>query len=103
MTEQRWDPRTYAQHARFVSDLGAGVVELLGPRSGERILDLGCGDGSLTEKLVAAGCVVVAVDASAGQGGGAPAPRPGAGAGCGGGAPFARAVGPPVRKTARAL
>lgn len=64
MTEQRWDPRTYAQHARFVSDLGAGVVELLAPRPGERILDLGCGDGALTEKLVAAGASVVAVDAS---------------------------------------
>ena len=64
MTEQRWDPRTYAQHARFVSDLGAGVVELLAPRPGERILDLGCGDGALTAKLVAADCVVVAVDAS---------------------------------------
>jgi trans-aconitate methyltransferase len=64
MTEQRWDPRTYAQHARFVSDLGVGVVELLAPRPGERILDLGCGDGALTEKLVAAGASVVAVDAS---------------------------------------
>jgi trans-aconitate methyltransferase len=64
MTEQRWDPRTYAQHARFVSDLGAGVVELLAPRPGERILDLGCGDGALTEKLAAAGASVVAVDAS---------------------------------------
>jgi len=67
MTEQRWDPRTYAQHARFVSDLGAGVVDLLAPRAGERILDLGCGDGALTEKLVAAGASVVAVDASAEQ------------------------------------
>jgi SAM-dependent methyltransferase len=64
MTEQRWDPRTCAQHARFVSDLGAGVVELLAPRAGERTLDLGCGDGALTEKLVAAGSLVVAVDAS---------------------------------------
>jgi trans-aconitate methyltransferase len=67
MTEQRWDPRTYAQHARFVSDLGSGVVDLLAPRPGERILDLGCGDGALTEKLVAAGAEVVAVDASAEQ------------------------------------
>jgi SAM-dependent methyltransferase len=67
MTEQRWDPRTYAQHARFVSDLGAAVVELLAPRPGERILDLGCGDGALTEKLVAAGASVVAVDASEAQ------------------------------------
>jgi trans-aconitate methyltransferase len=67
MMEQRWDPRTYAQHARFVSDLGAGVVDLLAPRPGERVLDLGCGDGALTEKLVAAGASVVAVDASAEQ------------------------------------
>jgi trans-aconitate methyltransferase len=67
MTEQRWDPQTYAQHGRFVSDLGSGVVDLLAPRPGERILDLGCGDGALTEKLVAAGAEVVAVDASAEQ------------------------------------
>jgi trans-aconitate methyltransferase len=64
MTEQRWDPQTYAKHGRFVSDLGSGVVELLEPRAGERILDLGCGDGALTEKLVAAGAEVIAVDAS---------------------------------------
>ena len=64
MPEQRWDPATYAQHARFVSDLGAGVVDLLAPRPGERILDLGCGDGALTERIAAAGARVVAVDAS---------------------------------------
>jgi trans-aconitate methyltransferase len=67
MTEQQWDPQTYAKHARFVSDLGAGVVDLLAPRRGERILDLGCGDGALTKKLVAAGAEVVAVDASVEQ------------------------------------
>jgi len=67
MTEQRWDPQTYAQHARFVSDLGSPVVDLIAPRPGERILDLGCGDGALTEKLVASGASVVAVDASAEQ------------------------------------
>ena len=42
-------------------------MDLLAPRPGERILDLGCGDGALTEKLVAAGAEVVAVDASAEQ------------------------------------
>ncbi len=31
---------------------------------GEHILDLGCGDGVLTEKIAAAGAVVVAVDAA---------------------------------------
>lgn len=66
-TVQTWDPERYARNARFVSDLGAPVVELLAPRPGERILDLGCGDGALTEKLVGLGCRVVGVDASAEQ------------------------------------
>jgi trans-aconitate methyltransferase len=61
---QTWSPEQYAQQARFVSDLGMPVVELLAPRAGERILDLGCGDGSLTKKLVEMGCQVVGVDAS---------------------------------------
>lgn len=67
MTTQQWDPDTYARNARFVSDLGAGVLELLAPQPGEQILDLGCGDGALTEKLVAAGCRVIAIDSSAEQ------------------------------------
>jgi len=43
------------------------VLELLRPVAGERILDLGCGDGALTAELVARGCSVVGVDASAEQ------------------------------------
>ena len=61
---QHWDPESYAAHARFVSDLGAPVVDLLAPQPGERILDLGCGDGALTERLRNAGCLVVGVDSS---------------------------------------
>jgi len=65
--KQSWDPDAYARNARFVSDLGAPVLELLAPRPGERILDLGCGDGALTRKLADSGCDVVGVDASAPQ------------------------------------
>lgn len=62
--EQKWSSETYDENVRFVSDLGADVLSLLDPRAGERILDLGCGDGALTEKLVAAGADVVGVDSS---------------------------------------
>jgi trans-aconitate methyltransferase len=65
--QQTWDPERYARNARFVADLGMPVVELLAPVAGEHVLDLGCGDGALTEKLVALGCTVVGVDGSAEQ------------------------------------
>src|ERR1700733_1442003 len=64
---QTWNPDQYARNARFVSDLGAPVLELLDPQPGERILDLGCGDGVLTAKLQSLGCDVLGVDASAAQ------------------------------------
>lgn len=43
---------------------GAGVLELLEPKPGERILDLGCGTGRLTEKIAESGAEVVGLDAS---------------------------------------
>jgi SAM-dependent methyltransferase len=64
---QTWDPVSYARNARFVSDLGAPIVELLAAQPGERILDLGCGDGALTKRLAELGCDVVGVDASPAQ------------------------------------
>ena len=64
---QHWDPDRYARNARFVADLGAPLLDLLDPQPGEAVLGLGCGDGALTERLVAAGARVVGVDASAEQ------------------------------------
>lgn len=60
---QDWQAERYAANARFVADLGMPVAELLAPKAGERILDLGCGDGALTLKLQELGCQVVGVDA----------------------------------------
>jgi len=63
-SRQHWSAARYAEAAHFVPALGAPVLELLAPAPGEQILDLGCGDGVLTEKIAAAGAVVVAVDAA---------------------------------------
>ncbi|MBT5413631.1 MAG: methyltransferase domain-containing protein [Rhodospirillaceae bacterium] len=65
--EQHWDPGRYQRNAGFVAALGAPLLDLLKPRAGEDILDLGCGDGALTIRLIELGAKVVPVDASAEQ------------------------------------
>jgi len=61
---QTWDTEAYAANGRFVATLASDVVALLAPQAGEEILDLGCGDGALTEQLAATGAVLLGVDAS---------------------------------------
>jgi len=61
---QQWRTDTYVSNAGFVAELGAPVAELLAPRAGELILDLGCGDGRLTERIAASGARVIGADAS---------------------------------------
>jgi len=61
---QTWDPKAYEQNGAFVHGLAGGVLEWLAAQPGERILDLGCGDGQLTERVAASGARVVGLDAS---------------------------------------
>lgn len=61
---QTWDPQAYSRNGAFVHGLASGVLESLAARPGERILDLGCGDGQLTTRISATGAIVVGVDSS---------------------------------------
>src|SRR4030095_8236021 len=60
----QWDAADYARVGGFVPALGAAALELLDPQPGEHILDVGCGDGTLTLKIKEAGADVVGIDNS---------------------------------------
>src|SRR5258708_13792755 len=62
--QQTWDASLYAGNGRFVALLAESLVEALQPQPGERILDLGCGDGFLTRRIAESGATVVGVDNS---------------------------------------
>ncbi len=59
-----WNAENYRKHAGFVSELAIPVVDLLAPKAGERILDLGCGDGILGLEIAQRGADVLGVDLS---------------------------------------
>lgn len=61
---QTWDPQAYERNGAFVHGLAGGVLEWLNAQMGEFILDLGCGDGQLTQRIAATGAHVLGVDAS---------------------------------------
>jgi len=61
---QTWDAQAYGLNGAFVHELAGGVLEWLAVKSGEKILDLGCGDGQLTKRIAATGADVLGVDAS---------------------------------------
>jgi trans-aconitate methyltransferase len=60
----QWNAAEYARVGGFVAELGAAALDLLDPQPGERILDLGCGDGTLTERIADRGASVLGVDNS---------------------------------------
>ncbi len=63
-TTTNWDPELYEARHSFVWQFGQDLLELLNPEVGERILDLGCGPGNLTQKIAERGAEVVGVDSS---------------------------------------
>jgi trans-aconitate methyltransferase len=64
VSTSKWDPAEYARVGAFVAELGGAALDLLDPQPGEHILDVGCGDGILTERIVERGATVVGIDNS---------------------------------------
>ena len=60
----KWDAKDYARVGAFVAELGGAALDLLDPKPGERILDIGCGEGTLTRKLIERGATVLGIDNS---------------------------------------
>jgi trans-aconitate methyltransferase len=59
-----WDASAYDHGHSYVWQKAADLVNLLDPKPGERILDVGCGTGHLTAQIAARGVTVVGMDAS---------------------------------------
>jgi SAM-dependent methyltransferase len=60
----KWNAADYARVGAFVAELGAAALDLLDPQPGERILDVGCGEGSLTKKIAERGATALGIDNS---------------------------------------
>jgi len=60
----KWDSSLYDDRHSFVWKKVGDLIDVLNPKVGERILDLGCGTGHLTAQIAARGAVVTGLDSS---------------------------------------
>ena len=64
LSTSKWDASEYARVGGFVAELGGAALDLLDPQRGERIVDVGCGEGTLTKKIIERGATVLGIDNS---------------------------------------
>ena len=58
-SKDSWNANLYDIKHSFVSKYGNSLIELLDPKQGQKILDLGCGTGDLAQKLYNSGVNIV--------------------------------------------
>ena len=61
----KWNAELYDQKHAFVYGFGENLAQVLAVKPGDRVLDLGCGTGYLTNLLRAAGADITGFDSSA--------------------------------------
>ena len=61
--KKEWDEENYTEKFQFVYQYGESLLSLVTARSGSFVVDLGCGNGALTQKL-AEKYEVLGIDAS---------------------------------------
>lgn len=62
--KDQWDAVLYDDKHSFVSKFGSSLIDLLEPKKGEKILDVGCGTGDLAKIMASAGADVIGIDLS---------------------------------------
>jgi trans-aconitate methyltransferase len=60
----KWDAGLYDDKHSFVWKMATGLVDLLQPKAGERILDIGCGTGHLAAQIADTGALMTGTDRS---------------------------------------
>jgi trans-aconitate methyltransferase len=63
--EANWNPALYDAKLGFVSQYGKAAVDLLDPKPGESVLDIGCGTGDLCRLIADRGADPLGIDRSA--------------------------------------
>ena len=61
---KEWNATLYNDKHAFVYEYGSSLIQLLDPKKGERILDVGCGSGQLTDQIANFGAQVYGIDSS---------------------------------------
>ena len=64
MSNINWDATDYKNNFSFVPAYGEAVINLITKPPGSHVIDLGCGNGSLTDKIARRGYIVTGIDDS---------------------------------------
>lgn len=64
MATNLWNSSLYDGKHAFVAKYGEALLDPLAPKPGQRVLDLGCGTGDLTQKIAECGATATGMDSS---------------------------------------